>query len=307
MPPGTGTDCTFRLVLTGPARQAELGRDVLARCLGLSSAEAARRLGQAPSVLANALAPDAAKRLTQVLRLLGVPVRCEAAEAEAQTEGETPCELAILPTAGAPAPMLAARLAVRLDRSVADVLAALQAPGGLVLDDMRAADVAGWRASRDLARALILVSHPEDARYDLLPWFRPQDSACAAGLSRHLRALGLVRCPLTGAVAAGVDCATSRHILARFPAAGLLAVNRDFQRFDLVMTAASGLGPRELADFLATRKRQAQALPAGACPAAPEVIDRALTRTRALAFQAEYALIGIETGLRLMTGLRDRD
>ncbi len=306
MIPGAGIHCSHRVVLTGTPRCVDLGRDVVAAHLGLTPKEAAQRLSRAPSVLAEALAPDAARRLVRLLRLLGLPARCETVGTGDKIECRTVFDLAIQPTAGAPAREIAARLSERLDRPQATFMTLLHAPGGLVVTDLTWQAVAGWRTDRALSRAQILVSESEGAAYDVLPWYRPDDQTSVSALARHLRVLGLAPCPLTGAVAAGIDRTMAAHLIERFPRAGLLCVNRDFQRFDLVMTAAPGLSPRELADFLTTRTGQSRVVPGATCTSAPEAIDCALTRSDALAFQADYALIGIETRLRLVSGSRDR-
>ena len=301
MTPGARTDCTYSIVFAGSVRCPDLGRDVVAAHLGLTTQEAARRLAAAPSVLAKALAPEAARRLVTLLRLLGLPAGCEPEPTLAQASCALTFDLAIQPTANAPAADIAGYLAKRLNRPEASFLSLLQAPGGLVVQNLTWPSASAWRSDKGLSRALILMSETAGAPYDILPWYRPQNSASAAGLARHLSVLGLSPCPLTGAVAAGIEHAMAAHLLRRYGNAGLLAVNRDFQRFDLIMTGSPGLSARELADFLTTRTGQPRK-PGMSAPS--EAIDCALTRADALAFQADYALIGIETRLRLVAGAR---
>jgi hypothetical protein len=82
----------------------------------------------------------------------------------------------------------------------------------------------------------------------------------------------------------------------------VVALNRDFQRFDLILAGAPGIERRELADFLAARSSlPPQAFARGEAQAGLR-LECGLTRADALAFQADYAAIGIETRPHLVFG-----
>ena len=148
MTPGARTDCTYSIVFAGSVRCPDLGRDVVAAHLGLTTQEAARRLAAAPSVLAKALAPEAARRLVTLLRLLGLPAGCEPEPTLAQASCALTFDLAIQPTANAPAADIAGYLAKRLNRPEASFLSLLQAPGGLVVQNLTWPSASAWRSDK---------------------------------------------------------------------------------------------------------------------------------------------------------------
>ncbi len=259
---------SFRVVLTAPSPQAELAAGVLARAAGLDPALAGQRLAGAPAVLCEGLAPGAARRLAALLRLFGLRVQTEAAgfpEAEAD---EPRFDVAV--QAEPPVPGLPALLGI----SRAETAAGLREPGGLVMPGLDWAEVVALRQALDGRRGVrLVVSDPACATYDLYP--RGRAPACAR-LVAQARRLGHGACALTGAVAAGLDRAARDHLLRRFPGAGVVAVNRDFQHFDLHLSAPVGAP-----GFVAARS-------------GPE---RALPRAEALRARADQAAAGVEARL----------
>lgn len=289
-----------RIVLVAPGPKAELAADLLVAHLGMDPQEAARRLANGPGTLAEAVPAPAAARLLPLLRLFGLRVCLEDAGAP-PTEPRFDLALQLRPHVRAA--QAAPRLADVLHRAPDEVAADLEGPEGLVL---RALD---WDAASLWRRALprlpglrMVISDPETARYDLLSWTQPADPLAAPALTMALARLGVGRCRLTGAVAADVDRVMRDHVLARFPGAGLRALNRDFQRFDLVLRDTGGTVPPDLAGFLALRRgggRPAGATRTAALRLPDAVIERGLARAQAMAFRAEYAAIGLAAGLRL--------
>lgn len=294
MPAPTATGTRFRLLLAAPAPQGRLAADLLAAATGVDAGLAAARLAGGPSLLAEGLGAAEARRLAALLPLFGLRVRVEPEGSAAAEAEETRFDLSVQCAGPADAPALAATLGL----TVGEVREGLSRPGGLTLPGRDWAEVGALRARLCLLRGLrVAVSDPERATYDLIAWGRPTRPDEAAGLLRHSRRLGLGPCALTGAAVGGADRALRDHLLARFPGAGVIAVNRDFQRFDLLLTASPGLGERDLADFLASRgPHVASASGAGLC------IERGLSRADTLCFQTDYAVIGIETRPVLVAG-----
>lgn len=295
----------FGLVLQDPAPRPELAAGVLAQALGIGPAEAAARLASPPGPLAAGLGKAAALRLALHLRLLGVRVQV-AAGRDAPAAPAPLFDIALQVRDPARLEAVARRLGGWLAVSADAAVAGLRRPGGMILAGLDRAAVEGWRRRvRGLAGLQLLVSDPAGATYDLLPWDRPADGARLGPLLQFLRRLGLPPCPMTGAVAAGLDTPTVRAVLRRYPDCGLVALNRDFQRFDLVIAGATKPVQPELASFLATRTAlSAQAF--GAAGLTGDLrIECALSRADAMAFMADYAAIGIETRPRLVTGRGD--
>lgn len=288
------------LALMAPAARADLAAPVLARSLGIAAGDAAGRLARGPGTLATGLSRTRASRAATMLGLLGLRVRV--AEGGADVEPETVLFDVALQVADAGLRAgVAVRLARWLDMAPDAVVAGLGRPGGIVVTALDWTAVNGWRRRvRGMCGLQLLVSDPAGATFDLLPWDRPANPARLAPLLRFLRRLGLATCPLTGAVAAGIDRVMVRTVLRRFPDCGLVALNRDFQRFDLVLAGTPMPVRHELASFLAART----ALPPQAFARPDRVaglrIECSLCRADALAFQTDYAAIGLETRLRLV-------
>jgi hypothetical protein len=282
----------LRITMVAPSAHASLAAGLLVSHLGLSAARAAQLLNAAPSVLAESLPARAAQRLASLLLALGVPVRLDPA-----TGGPSagPVELSV--QAIGPVEPAAERLAGHLGQSADALAAALAGPGGLVL--ALPCDVAEplRRTLRREAGLRVTLSIPETATYDLFGQILGQPGH--QGLLSLLQRLGLRPCGFSGALASGLDHRMARHVLARFPHAGIVALNRDFQRFDLFLTGVGGVGLQDLADFLATRGQPSLARLKSLSAANPLRVETGLIRAAARQFQADYAAIGLETRLRL--------
>lgn len=304
MPSNLSITSDLALILVAPAPQPGLAVDLLAAHVGLPRGEALARLSGGPGVLATGLAQGRGRRLVTLLGLLGLRVRLAAADV-GPVQRQAPellFDLALQASRNHGQRAAAAeRLAPDLGLSPAAAVLAFARPGGLVLPGLNWAAVAAWRArTRGLVGVQVLVSDVQAAVHDLMPWDRPADPTSLGPLLRHLRRLGLAPCPLTGAIAAGLDARLAAHVLARFPQSGIVAMNRDFQRFDVELAGAPDPARHELAAFLATRTHLPVAAFARPGPAAGQRIETALSRADALAFQADYAAIGLETRLCLV-------
>ncbi|HSF65295.1 MAG TPA: hypothetical protein VLA78_12960 [Paracoccaceae bacterium] len=285
-------DQTFRLALAAPAAVPVLAETLVARHLGLPRSEAARRL--ALGDLGGPMSPGRARHVAALLRAGGLDVQARPTAQGARLDA------ALIPAPGADIAAIADRLAPRLDRRAAGIAADLAAPGGLVLAGLVPAEAAVWQAApRRVLGLTVAVSDPDRALYDLIPWGHAADPGMSVALLRHLRVLGVDRCALTGAPGAGLDAMLRDHVLRRYPAAGVIAVDRAFQRFDLTLIRAPGLSSRDLAGFLGPRAALAPDAFDGFGPDRPLTIDRGIARNAALRFQADYAAIGLETRLRL--------
>jgi hypothetical protein len=301
----------FRLSLIADCEMVELIPPTLARHLGISREEAARRLLQIPSVLADHIPADLAHRLAALLSTFGAQVRLEAVG-----NGRTPkpssaarVDLSIQPLEAARLTNAAKALSLLLpttflpqqDRCPKQIEAALAGPGGLILKGLTPVDLTRTRCQlRRVEGLLAAKSNPFTALYDLLPDARKMlgfKLDLPVAFLADLKRLGLGPCKLTGAVAARLGDRTRRMLLARYPNLGLLALNQDFQRFDLFLTGARNVSPRELADFLISRSD----LPRDTVERMPRhlKIETGLTRANALAFQSDYAALGLETCARL--------
>jgi len=289
MPAVVQTQEMQRLSLVAVSGNDPLAAGVLAVHLGLDRTDAVALLARCPSVLAEALPIEGAIRLAAMLSALGVAVRMDTS-----TGMPTPLPVAIALQPTLAPQLVAERLETVLGRPVDAVLRDLVTPGGLVLT-MPADEAKALRRSLRREPGLrVIISQPETALYDL---FVAQ--AHPAGLSTLLHRLGLGRCRSTGAIAAALDQHTAALVVERFGGAGVFALNRDFQRFDLFVTGAGGVPPAQVADFLATRCPQPRARLQALSSATPVQIESGLTHAAARQFEADYAAIGLDTCLRL--------
>lgn len=285
------------VVLQGPSPQMALAADTVAQYLQIPLLEAHARLAEGPVRLAADLSEVRARQLAALLRLLGVRVDILAQD-DTATEVPHRFEVALQASgpearaklAGLVALTSAAAGAVTMNLSACAVIEGLDWPAVAALR----------RGAKGVAGLRVLVSDPEQASYDLIPLDHPADAGSACALERHLRRLGLGRCAMTGAVGADLDAAMRRLVMVRFPRAGVTALNRDFQRFDLVLSGSPDPARRELTDFLATRTSLPASAFAGQQARVGLRIECGLTRADALAFQSDYAAIGIETRPRLV-------
>ncbi|NUB44589.1 hypothetical protein GEU84_009365 [Fertoebacter nigrum] len=285
----------LRLTLVAASDHAPLAAGILTTHLGLSPLDAAYRLASAPSILTEAAPVAVVQRLAALLSALGLAVRAEPA-----TSGATAAPLLDLAVQAADgAAVHLPRLARILDLTPDTVMAGLAAPEGLVLP-RTPSEVQALRHDLRRERGLRLVaSNPATALYDLF-----LAGPMPRGLGDALQRLGLGRCGFSGALAGALDRRMAANLVARFGAAGLFAMNRDFQRFDLFLTAARGVPLAQVADFLATRSPQPRARLDPLSLALPIQVESGLARAVARQFAADYAAIGLETRLRLSLHIR---
>jgi hypothetical protein len=280
------TDETFRVTVTAASPAAPLAILFIAGKLGIEPARVAEQLVSLPAVLAEALPDQDARRMAAMLSLMGVQVRLDPALSIAAPPPDL-AEMALQLAEGADRVAVVTRLQRVLGPDAE--LAGLDQAGGLVLAGMRPDE------RRQIARALrraaglrITVSDPDTAVYDLFARRTPR-------LASAVSQLGLAACRFSGAVATGVNRATGRVLLGR-AGPGALLIDRAFQRFDLVLHAAPGLMPADLAAFLETRPGVDLKSPDGTTGAR---LDADLSRESAIGFAADYAAIGIEVRARL--------
>lgn len=262
--------------------------------LHLSESAALALLCSAPSVLAEGLDGATARRLANLLRSFGLRVRIDGDSGKSAL-----VDLSIQLC-----------LPLRVQRTVRQIMAetglpaqgiaaALGRPGGLVLSGLHP-DEAG-RLQRGLGRLnslKLIESDPASAVYDV---FLP-DGTVDGALAERLRMMGAEADPITGAVATGLDLALCRHLVQRFPDAGLLALDRAFQRFDLYLTRVTGWVTRDLADFLVARTGLPRSRFEVLSQGEPLRIELGLTHAAARQFRADYATIGLHT-LMVLSGL----
>lgn len=305
MPTSASEPGFYRVCLSTPCAAAEMVVPTLEKHLGLDRAEALRRLTCLPSVLCHSLPAHKARWLSRVLAGLGVRVQLEVAGAPETVPAAARVDLSVQATEARVIPDAALALAMVLPlhhipdagRDPDRVQACLAGPGGLIVTNLAQPAALRLRARINRIAGLVTsISVPETALYDLLPGYRAGLTLPVAFLT-DIRRLGLGPCRLTGAVAARLNHQTCRLMLARYPQVPLIALNRDFQRFDLFVASACMLSRREIADFLTGRS----VLPRDASGHIPPSlrIETGLNRANALAFQADYAALGLETVARL--------
>ncbi|MFV0491496.1 MAG: hypothetical protein ACK5M4_06740 [Pseudorhodobacter sp.] len=293
-----------RVVIVAPCPVLPLAAASVAQHLNITVKEAERRLCSIPSAICDKITTPKARRLANLLAAIGAQVRIEKSDLP-QYPACTLRDVSLQAIEGNRLSELARALTEWLppigcrpiERCPATIEAALAGPGGLILERVSQGDVDLLRrVLRRVANLRIAVSDPLRARYDLLPDFRVPFSL-PAQLTDMLHQLGIARCKLTGAIAAKLDAPMRDLVLARFPDVPLIVMNRDFQRFDLFLTSTRDVSPRELADFLVTRSD----LPHSLLEHLPQPlrIESGLTRENALAFQSDYAALGLETCAKL--------
>lgn len=301
------SNCYLRVSLVSPCTTVSLAAPTLAAHLGIPAQEAVQRLTNAPGILANRLERTRAKRLATLLLALGVAVRLDPTHQRATVTMPRAAlfDLSIQPVEAKDLEGMAERLARALPskslaphlRDIPALHAALAGPNGLVLGSITSEQIKQIRqALRRTDGLRLATSNPASALHDILADPRTKERVPETVIVA-LRRLGFTPCALTGALATRVDTRTRDLILKRFAGSGLVAMNRDFQRFDLFLTGVQNLSPRELADFLIARSD----LPRQSLErmSRPLRIETGLTRASALAFQADYAALGLETCARL--------
>lgn len=282
----TATDTTqaATFAVDAPADLIELAAPIVAIHLAISQTEAVAQLRQGQVLIANG---RAAARLVPLLQALGFSPRIVS---------DGPVDIALQVADPGDVQLLTPVLARALQRDETAVQAALRQPGGIVLHGLTPAQTADLRHRLRPLRGLRLTQASGLA--DLFA-IAPLDQVDRRALSRHLAVLGLAPCRFTGALATGLSAVQTAQLRARFDDAGLQAVNRAFQRFDLFLTGTEGLPAEEVAAFLSTRADLSGAMVEGVTPLTPLQIERGLTRASAIQFRADYAAIGLETCARL--------
>lgn len=286
------TKASLCLSATSPA--AILAAPVLAKHLGISRQAALRRMGSAPCVIASDLDPQPAQRLLALMTALGLQVRL------AQTENPPRrVDLSVQLSVWSDAIKLSNRLSLMMGRDPAELCTALSRPGGLILHDIDGddADALCAKVSRT-SGIVILRSDPDTALYDLFS-STPLSDGDHARLQSCLRLIGSSPDPVTGAIAAGLGRSLRDHVLSRLPDLGLFALDRRFQRYDLLLQDVSGWLTKDLADFLAGRTARPRSRFEVISPETPLLLDLGLSPQVARQFRGDYAAIGLNTRLVL--------
>lgn len=282
------------LCLSAPSPAAVLAAPVLAKHLGISRQAALRRIGSAPCVLASGLDPQPAQRLLALMSALGLRVRLVQSDSAARR-----VDVSVQLSVWSDAKRLSKRIAAVMDRDPHDIAIALAQPGGLILQDLDGDDANTLCTQLRRTRGLVILrSDPETALYDLFA-SRPLSIKEDHRLRSCLRLIGSDPDPVTGAVAAGLGRSLRDHVLSHLPDIGLFALDRCFQRYDLILSNVSGWLTKDLADFLAGRTAQPRSRFEVITPDSPLALDLGLSQQVARQFRGDYAAIGLNTRLVL--------
>lgn len=284
----------LRLVLVSTGPNAHLAAGVVATHLALTPEVALARLLQAPSVLAEAVEPLVARKLADLLRSFGLRVRLDAVQGP-----EAPVDLSIQISVPVRMQRAIRIVAEQTGLTLDEVAHKLHCPGGVILTGIDRAEAKRMRAKLGRVGTLTVIeSDPASAVYDV---FLP-DRDTGESLGDRLRMLGAEPDPITNAVAAGLDRALCNHLLRRFPEAGMLVLDRAFQRYDLYLSRATGWVTQDLADFLVARTALPRSRFEVLSERLPVKIELGLPHAAARQFRADYASIGLHTFL-VLSGL----
>ncbi|WP_235933108.1 hypothetical protein [Paragemmobacter ruber] len=287
----TGSDTShFTLLLAAPSAVAHLAAPILADHLGITTGAALQRLTESPGPIARRLAPQPAQLLYSLLSALGLNLLLQ------RDDDRSPLfDLSIQPSIWVDPGRLSRRLARVLGLAAETIEVAIARPGGLMLTALPLAEAHALERRLAAIRGLIVLRFErEGAFYDLFPTrvlLSPERDALALAL----QAEDARPDPLTGACAAGLNEAACTRVLAAVPAAGLLALDRSIQRFDLHLVGVHGWVTGDLADFLATRTSLPRARFEVISQDDPITLDRGLTHAVLRQFCADYAAIGLQT------------
>lgn len=286
MTKATGTDKGHSIILTAARGRQDLAAATLSRHLGIPVPDALVRLSSTPSVLAADLQLGRADHLATLLGLLGFGVRIGSHKTQ-------PIDLCAHLKVWADPERTARKAASALSMDAADLRAAFRQTGCIVVEGLDQADAGAMAAQLRNVRGLVVtLSERSTALYDLFPT-RTLHKEEEVELDALAALLGVTRDPLTDAVIAGLERRSRDLMLARLPHLGLRAIDRAFQRFDLVLTGATGWTSADLADFLVGRTQRSRAAFEQLSPAAPVTLDLALDGPVARQFCADYAAIGL--------------
>ena len=281
----------LRMTFVGATRHSCGAVGLLASHLGLDRSEVVQRMGRSALILAETAPADVAQRLLALLSAIGVTVRLDPVGSPAP---DIPVEIALQPLREVPAATVA-HLARLLRMTPEAVLSGLAEPTGLILRRTARKAEGVQRRLRPVSALRVAISNPASARYDL---FLKAGQVASTDLMRLLRQLGLARCPFSGAVAAALDARTAALLVARHGDC-VHALNRDFQRFDLILAGSRGMSQADLADFLATRAIYGRERLLTPQVAEGVRLEAGLSRRAAQQFCADYAQIGLVTRMRL--------
>ena len=274
----------IHLIAASPA--APLVIPSIASLLGIEPSSAAIRLSSLPTTLADRLPEPEARRLSDLLTLMGLTVRLDPVLSRPVGSG---LDLSVQLVGDASAEAEHARVAEALGLSPGEVLRTLPLTGGTVLRGVDAARAEAVRHCLRRRKSLrVLQSDPAQATYLLF---------CSSRLSpawAEARRLGLAACPFTRAAATQVNLATARH-LDRFAGAGDRIVNRDFLRLDLFAEVEPELVGSDVMDFLATRPESRGRMATEGMLR----IESDLGLTSAWQFARDYAAIGLTVSGRI--------
>jgi hypothetical protein len=175
-------------------------------------------------------------------------------------------------------------------------------PEGLVICDLspqRALEMS--RALRRMPGVSHAVADMQAAVYDLFA-AEDLDEATYDAIRQELRLLGCGTGRFGDAIGLGLEPLARDRILGQFSDLGLFAVNRTFQRYELLVIGKGALSHQDFSDFMATRPAAKSIAPRNLIRALPLPLESWLTRTAATQFLTDYRSIGIHADVRLMSG-----
>ena len=281
---------TVLLVNQLPAEMITLAASVLSRHLAISRQQAENQLRSGAIVLDGTIDAKTEDQLFALLGALGLSRKIG--------DGPNGLTLSVQLTAPDDLAFLAQKLAVIAQVDLAVVLQGLQCPGGVILQDLAAGDVARLRKQIRRHQGLKTTQSDSNALCDLFVT-GPLTASISRELGRYLALIGVTPCRFSGALASELTVQQVKQICARFPTTGIIGLDRAFQRFDLFLTGIADLAPQDVAEFLSTRTNLSGAMVECVTPLQPLQIEKGLTRGVTQQFRADYASIGLQTCARL--------
>ena len=274
---------TVRMRLLAVPQMASLAGPILTRYCGIGADRAQELLRIGHGVIADDIAPDRAAAALPLLGALGLRVVLERVGAQAPSDVY---DLSVWLRDPTQLPRLTATLQ-RLMGPSETCQTQVFGPMGQVYAGLSQAQ-STWLTLglRRIAGVQVVTTNQACAVYDLFA--ADPIGATAQGLDRFLGLMGLARRSFADEIASGLDGAMRDQITRRFDPSQVLAINRDFQRFDLFLDGPGGLSDREYTDFLATRGQFDRHSAHRTVR-----IEHGLTRAAARQFAADYAAIGL--------------
>ncbi len=281
---------TVLLVNPVSAEMLPLATSTLSRHLAISKAQDEEQLRNGTIQLDDIVDPKTEEQLFALLAALGLTRQ----NAEAQSDQSLSVQL----TLPADLAFLAPKIATITKLPLSCVQQALQRPGGVVLENLTATEATQLRKQIRRAQGMKTAQSSMNAVCDLFV-IQALPITVSRTLGRYLALMGATSCRFSGALASGLTLHQAKHICARFPHSGLIALDRAFQRFDLFLTGIGDLAPQDVAEFLSTRANLSGAMVECVTPLQPLQIENGLTRGVTQQFRADYAAIGLQTCARL--------